>query len=80
MENSCQRKLKANSNSNLKFPLAPLKQKDGKVFAKCPSCGTLYNVTEVIGDELHDYELSEPGQQAKCRKCEAIFTLPEFEE
>lgn len=78
-EKELPKKFKVNSGSNLKFPLASLKQKDGKVFAKCPSCSTLYNVTEVIGDELHDYELSEPGQQAKCRKCEAIFTLPEFE-
>lgn len=64
---------------SLKYPLALLKQRDGKLLAKCPSCQTLYNVSDVIGDELHDYDLSEPGQQARCRKCEAIFTLPEID-
>ena len=70
----------SNSNVSMKFPLAHLRQKDGKVLAKCPSCNTLYNVSGIIGDELHDYELSELGQQVKCRKCEATFTLPEFDE
>lgn len=67
------------SSSPLKYPLAHLKQKDEKILVKCPSCKTIYNISNILGEDLHDYDNSEPGQQIKCKKCDTIFTVPEFE-
>lgn len=60
-----------------KYEVVRLQEKDGKYFAKCPQCSAVYNVTSIISDSAHDYDLEEYGQQVKCRKCESIFTLPE---
>lgn len=45
--------------------------------ATCPECGARYDVTEVLGDMKYDRNPEIPGQQARCRKCSSIFTLPE---
>ena len=50
---------------------------EGKTVAVCPACGARYDVTEVHGDMKYDRYPDVPGQQARCRKCDAVFTLPE---
>ncbi len=45
--------------------------------AECPSCDAKYDVTEVLGDMAYDRHPDVPGQQARCRKCGAVFNLPE---
>jgi uncharacterized protein YqfA (UPF0365 family) len=59
------------------FPMAVLERRDDKAIAQCPGCGSKYNVTEVLGDMKYDQSPDAPGQQARCKKCGAIFTLPD---
>jgi len=61
------------------FPLAVLEMKSGKARAVCPGCGTRYSMTaEVLGNMKYDFRRDIPGQQIKCKRCEAVFTLPEI--
>lgn len=67
-----------NKASAAKYTVVDVKNENGKYFARCPNCNSLYNVTKIINDDSHDYDLEEYGQQVKCRKCGTIFTLPEI--
>ncbi len=66
-----------NQTEGAKYPIVQLRQDGEKYFANCPQCNALYNVTKILNDSSHDYDLEEYGQQVKCRKCDSIFTLPE---
>ena len=59
------------------FPMAVLERRDDKTIAQCPGCNAKYNVTEVLGDMKYDKAPDAPGQQALCKKCGTIFTLPD---
>jgi uncharacterized protein YqfA (UPF0365 family) len=59
------------------YPMAVLERRDDDTIAHCPGCGAKYNVTEVLGDMKYDQAPDTPGLQAKCKKCSAIFTLPD---
>jgi uncharacterized protein YqfA (UPF0365 family) len=62
--------------SSVSFPLAHLTEQDGKTVAVCPNCDARYDVSTVLGDMAYDRNPEAPGQQARCRKCDAVFTLP----
>lgn len=67
-----------NQTSGPKYKVVEVKLEGDKYFANCPTCQALYNVTKILNNTAHDYDLEELGQQVKCRKCGTIFTLPEI--
>ena len=59
------------------FPFAELKLRGDEMVAICPSCEAKYNVTDILGHMRYDRRPDVAGQQIKCKRCEAIFTLDE---
>jgi len=58
-------------------PVGELRMSGGKAVARCPGCGARYDVSEIAGNPDYDVDPDAPGQQLRCRKCSAEFTLPQ---
>ncbi len=58
-------------------PVGQLKMSRGKAVAICPGCEARYDVSEIAGNPDYDVDPETPGQQLRCRKCSAEFTLPQ---
>ena len=57
--------------------MATLKLKGDRTVAVCPSCQMRYDSTEIVGNMKYDVSPDIPGQQARCRQCQTIFSLPQ---
>jgi len=59
------------------FPMGTIKIQGEKTVAICPGCDAKYNVTNILGEMKYDEAPDVPGQQARCKRCDEIFTLPQ---
>ncbi len=67
----------ATPNSMDEFPIATLKLLGSRTTAICPKCQAKYDITEILGNLKYDQRPDIPGQQARCRQCQVIFSIPE---
>lgn len=58
--------------------MAQLRESQGRMLAACTLCGLEHRVDEVRQNpKFFDGDLTQEGIQVKCRKCGAMFTIPE---
>lgn len=57
------------------IPTATLKLRGDRTIAICPACQAKYDITEILGNLKYDERPDIPGQQARCRHCQAIFSI-----
>lgn len=65
------------SASMNELPIATLKLRGDRTIAICPECQAKYDITEILGNLKYDERPDIPGQQARCRQCQAVFSIAE---